>query len=139
MPAQTKMKFQDAHPENFAPQQTVDLPAHNSLSMQGCANAADWKSALPFATKEGTLYRQGDLEITVQIQTMKYLVRSLLSFKCSNVLASVADIAVDVPNKQGLKDQMQIECSPVRYQAGQPPQVIVMAMVKEASLTCPVL
>lgn len=139
MPAQTKMKFQDSHPENFAPQQTVDLPLHNSLSMHGCANASNWKSVLPFSAKEGTLYQQGDLEITIQIQTMKYLVRSLLSFKCTNMLASVADISVDMANKQGLKDAMQIECSPVRYQAGQPPQVIVMTMVKESCLICPTL
>lgn len=86
MPAQTKMKFQDSHPENFAPQQTVDLPSHNSLTMHGCANAHNWKSVLPFSQKEGMLYKQGDLEITIQIQEVKYLVRSLLSFKCSNVL-----------------------------------------------------
>ena len=118
MPAQTKMKFQDSHPENFAPQQTVDLPVHNSLSMHGCGNAPNWKGVLPASAKEGTLYQQGDLEITIQIQVMKYLVRSLLSFKCTNVLATVADISVDIANKQGLKDALQIECSPVRYQSG---------------------
>ena len=54
---------------------------------------------LPFAQKEGTLYKQGDLEITIQIQPVKYLVRSLLSFKCDNVLTSVTDITVDIVNK----------------------------------------
>ena len=40
-------------------------------------------------------------------------------------------------NKAAISNQMQIECSPVRYQPGQPPQVVIMAMLKEPSLTCP--
>ena len=38
MPAQTKLKFQDAHPEDFSPQQTVSMPQDNSLATQGVAN-----------------------------------------------------------------------------------------------------
>ena len=68
--------------------------------------------------KEGTLYKQGDLEITMQIQAMKYLIRIMLSFKSSNVLASISDVSVNIVNKAAISGQMQIECSPVRYQQG---------------------
>ena len=68
--------------------------------------------------KEGTLYKQGDLEITVQAQAMKYLIRMMLSFKSDNVLATISDVSVDIMNKAAISNQMQIECSPVRYQPG---------------------
>ena len=56
--------------------------------------------------KEGTLYKQGDLEITMQIQAMKYLIRIMLSFKSSNVLASISDVSVDIVNKVAISGQM---------------------------------
>ena len=56
--------------------------------------------------KEGTLYKQGDLEITMQIQAMKYLIRIMLSFKSSNVLASISDVSVDIVNKAAISGQM---------------------------------
>ena len=56
--------------------------------------------------KEGTLYKQGDLEITMQIQAMKYLVRIMLSFKSSNVLSSISDVSVDIVNKAAMAGQM---------------------------------
>ena len=49
---------------------------------------------------------------------MKYLIRIMLSFKSSNVLASISDVSVDIVNKVAISGQMQIECSPVRYQQG---------------------
>ena len=70
---------------------------------------------------------------------MKYLIRMMLSFKSDNVLSTISDVSVDIMNKAAISNQMQIECSPVRYQPGQPPQVVIMAMLKEASLTCPTI
>ena len=56
--------------------------------------------------KEGTLYKQGDLEITVQAQAMKYLIRMMLSFKSDNVLATISDVSVDIMNKAAISNQM---------------------------------
>jgi len=36
---------------------------------------------LPCMQKEAVLYKEGSVEITAQIQTVKYLVRTLLTFK----------------------------------------------------------
>ena len=51
------------------------------LSLQGASNGPQWKQMLPFVQKEGVLYKDASFEITAQIQSVKYLVRTLLTFK----------------------------------------------------------
>ena len=63
----------------------------------------------------------------------------MLTFKSKDPLSQVSDISVKVMNPAFIASAYQIECSPVRYQPGQPPQVIVMCMVKQASLVSPKL
>jgi hypothetical protein len=41
------LKFQDKHPECFAPSQTVTIGA-NTLTTNGVKNGQQWKTLLPF-------------------------------------------------------------------------------------------
>ena len=89
--------------------------------------------------REGTLYSDQSLEITLQTQTIRYLIRLMLTFKSKDPLYQVSDVSVKVMNPSFLMSCYQIECSPVRYVPGQPPQAIVMCMMKQASLASPKL
>jgi hypothetical protein len=115
------MKFQDTHPEGFAPNQTVALPKENPLKDPDCDNFNQWKNMLPFSQKEGVLLSNGHMDIHIQFQEMKYLVRCLLTFKSKNPLAQISDIDVRILNSMDLVKDMLIEYSPVRYVDGKPP------------------
>jgi len=47
-------------------------------------NATNWKQLLPSASKEGTLFQNDQVEISLQMQFMKFLGRYLLSFKSTS-------------------------------------------------------
>lgn len=104
-----------------------------------CQNANHWKGQLPYASKEGVLYDDNDFEIRVQTQSIRYLVRLMLTFKSKDPLCEVSDVSIKVMNPAHLQSSYQIECSPVRYAPGQPPQVVIMCMIKQASLSSPKL
>ena len=83
-----QLKFQNTHPEDFSPEQTVSL-SKSVLSTTDCANGAQWKTLLPQSIKEGTLFSDNDFEITVQTQSIRYLVRLMLTFKSKDMLSQV--------------------------------------------------
>ena len=62
--------------------------------------------------------------------------RIMLSFKGQQSNPTNIDVAISNTNELGT---MEIVCSPVKFTTGQPPQVIVMAMLKESNLVCPML
>ena len=68
------------------------------------------------------------------MQEIKYLVRSMLTFKSKNILTQISDIDVKISNHQELIPEMTISTSAVRYQDGNPPQLIVMSMLSGACL-----
>lgn len=45
-----------------------------------CQNGPLWKGQLPHSVNQGVLYSDDDFEISVQTQTIKYLVRLMLTF-----------------------------------------------------------
>jgi hypothetical protein len=117
------------------------MPEQNALSLNSgspCDNGPQWKDLLPQSVKDGVLFKDSELEISLQIQTMKYLVRSLITFKGAGGQHS-NNIKVTISNQSELAKSMEIQASPVKYTQGEAPQVIVMAMIQEAALICPCL
>ena len=111
----TPLKFSTAHPECFAQTQTVTLGA-NTLSITGAVNGEDWKRMLPFTVESGTLFKDSDVEIVAAQQKMKYLVRTMIKFS-----RGYNQLDVQISNTEELTSSMDIQCSPVRYAAGEPP------------------
>ena len=61
------------------------------------------------------MYSEDDFEINIQAQSIKYLIRTLLTFKSKDPSSQVSDISVKVMNPSHLASSYLIECSPVRY------------------------
>lgn len=72
-------KFYLAHADRFSPTQTVKL-GPQTFDMKTCVNGAQWKNLLPFSMREGVIYSDESVEITCNIQIIKFLERIQLSF-----------------------------------------------------------
>jgi hypothetical protein len=84
----------------------------NILSLQGASNGPQWKGLLPFVQKEGVLFKDASYEITAQVQSIKYLVRTLLTFK------GMSTLEVQLSNQSEIAAAIDVQVSPVKYQAG---------------------
>lgn len=83
------MKFQAENPGDFAAKQSIDLSTttqENILGNYQGANKQAWKNLIPFTTREGVIYSDAQIEVTISTQTMQFLVRLLLTFKSKNGL-----------------------------------------------------
>ncbi|TNV73970.1 hypothetical protein FGO68_gene13707 [Halteria grandinella] len=129
-------RFYLAHADRFSPQQTVKL-GPQTFEAKNCSNGNQWKAMLPISMREGVIYSDDQIEVTCQIQIIKFLERIQISFT-PKVLGPITDLQAKL-SSSAFNDQLEMAVSPVKFRPDGIPEVIMMIMLKETMTLSPSL